>query len=75
MEYPAHLARRQYQVGLGTIFAQQEAEAIAVAEHLALDQIELVDQRIGGAAVAQHLAVALHGSQATTHGLLQVFIL
>lgn len=56
------------------IVTQQEAKAVAVAEHLALDEVELVDQRVGATTVAQHLAVAFHSSHATTHGFVVIFV-
>ena len=69
-----HLTRRQHQIRLFTIITQQETKTITMAKHFAFDQIELVDQRIGTSAVAQHLTIALHRRQTATDSFDQLFV-
>src|SRR5690625_3092518 len=74
MKDPAHLAGRQYQVGLLAIVTLHKAKTVTVPHYLALDQVELVDQGIGTGPVAQYLSVAFHGRQTPSHGFLQLLI-
>ncbi len=57
-----HLVRPQKHVGAAVV-AQQKAEAVRMALHLAGNQIELGDDTDRIATIAHDLAVALHGGQ------------
>ncbi len=57
-----HLARRQPNVGTAVV-GDAKAEAVGVAIDTPGDQVELVHQADRALAVAQDLAVALHGRQ------------
>ncbi|MNQ77565.1 hypothetical protein D3C85_924430 [compost metagenome] len=63
MQHLEHFARGQEQVR-SAIIAQQEAEAVAVTQHLAGDEVQLRSQQQHALAVGHQLPVALHGTQA-----------
>ena len=64
MQDLAHLLGSEKYVGL-LVVAYQEAEAVGMAGHASADQIRLVGQNQGAAAISDHLPVALHRTQAT----------
>ena len=66
MHHLAHLARRQEDV-VATGIRQQKAEAVTMTGHLAGHQVDAAHQHQVTLAPLQDLAVALHGSHATTH--------
>ena len=63
MQHLEHLARRQEQVRAAVV-AQQEAETVAVAQHLARHEVQLGGQQQHALAVGHQLAVAFHGGEA-----------
>ena len=68
-----HFLFAQHKIGTA-VFRDQEAKAVGMALHLALDQVELVHHADGTLAVAHDLAVAFHGTQAAQEQLfLMVF--
>ena len=62
-----HLLGAEEEV-LGAVLGLEEAEAVRVPHDLALDEARLVGDEDGAAAVAHHLAFALHGRQAPAEG-------
>ncbi|TXT23688.1 MAG: hypothetical protein FD134_2005, partial [Gallionellaceae bacterium] len=63
VQHLVHFLGAQHQVG-AAIVRDQEAEAVGMPLHLALDEIQLVHHANRLLAVAHDLAVALHGAQA-----------
>ena len=59
----AHLLRPDEQIG-ATVVANDETETVGMPLHPAADQVRLVGQQVGAAAVAHDLAVAHHRRQA-----------
>ncbi|KAG0743504.1 hypothetical protein G6F24_016253 [Rhizopus arrhizus] len=62
MQHLEHFARRQEQVGAAVI-TQQEAETVAVAQHLAGDKIQFGREQQHALAVGHQLPVAFHGAK------------
>ena len=68
VQHPAHLTGREEQV-LASILWHQEAEAVGMTHHPSPDQVHLLHRAVLASAVADELAVALHGAQAPAQGL------
>ena len=69
VQHLAHLAGGEKQV-LAALLRNQEAEAVGMAADAPAHQVHLARQAVEVAAVAQNLAVALHGAQAPPEGVL-----
>ena len=63
VQYLAHFLGPEEDV-LAAVVADHETEAVGMALHAAADEVGLLRQEIGAAAVAQDLAIALHRLQA-----------
>ena len=68
VDHRAHLARRQKQV-VTAIIRHQKAETVGVGDDVPAYQLHLADQAVTVLAIANHLAVALHGTQAPAQGI------
>ncbi|MNC22364.1 hypothetical protein D3C75_703630 [compost metagenome] len=69
VEHQAHLRRTEEQV-VAAVVGNQEAETVAMAADAPADQVQLVHRGIGAATGIDQLAIALHGTQPATQGLL-----